>query len=68
MSRDSITTYLIKHADGYELDATRCTEAAQEIIRLREKVCELENDVAFLIKRLDTSECDRFHIYISSRR
>lgn len=28
---DDIKTYLIKHAEGYELDATRCKQAAAVI-------------------------------------
>ena len=68
MIKDSITTYLNKHATGYELDATRCAEAAQEIYDLREKVCDLENTVAFLTARLQTSEADRFQSYLKTER
>lgn len=65
--KDDIKVYLIKHAIGYELDATRCREAYARIVSLEEQVAKLESDQAYLLNRLADIETQRFESSRSRR-
>ena len=66
--RDGIKIYLLKHSDGYELDATRCREAHDYIVSLEKQVEILMKENAYLIGRLTHSESERFSNSIHTRR
>lgn len=66
--RDEIKIYLLKHSEGYELDATRCKEAYERIISLEKQVEILMAENAYLIGRLARSESERFSDSIHTRR
>ena len=66
--RDEIKIYLLKHSEGYELDATRCREAHDRIASLEKQVEILMEENAYLISRLARSESERFSNSIHTRR
>ena len=65
--KDDIKTYLIKHANGYELDATRCAEAAKKISDLEDAIETLIKEKKHLIERLQHTEAERFESSRSRR-
>lgn len=65
--KDDIKTYLIKHAEGYELDATRCKEAAKMISDLEDVIGTLLKEKKHLIERLQHTEAERFESTRSRR-
>lgn len=65
--QDDIKTYLIKHATGYELDATRCAEAAKKISDLEDVIETLLKEKKHLIERLQHIEAERFESSRSRR-
>ena len=65
--KDDIKTYLIKHAEGYELDATRCKEAAAVISEKESIINTLLLEKKHLIERLSHVEAERFESSRSRR-
>lgn len=64
---DDIKTYLIKHATGYELDATRCQQAAAVISAQEDLINTLLLEKKQLIERLSHVEAERFESSRSRR-
>ena len=65
--KDDIKTYLMKHATGYELDATRCQQAAVVISDLEDLINTLLLEKKHLIERLQHVEAERFESSRSRR-